>query len=213
MTLTSTNLLHLVLYITEIRSLSRIRRSSYQTFGADMGSIADHSFQVTMIALLLAEELSADTKRVVVMALIHDIAESRTGDANFVHKRYQTLAEQEAFDDITANLPKNVRSLISEAFREFLEQKTLEAKIVKDADILDQLFQEKILLEQGHVDAKAWFEYSQKQLKLPESIHLAAKAKTTKATAWWTSLSNKSQLSGSRKRLIKHLLSRMSKRI
>lgn len=191
-------------FINEIRSLQRIRRSSYQTFNADMGSIADHSYNVTMIAILLAGEVGANLQEVSLMALIHDIAESRVGDANFVHKRYQTKAETDAFIDIINPLPPNIRSIFLTHYRAFLAQKTLAAKVVKDADILDQLFQENILVEQGYTEAKKWLKYSKKQLILPQSRSLAAKAETVAATEWWTQLAGTPKLAASKRRLLRH---------
>ena len=43
-------------------------------------SVADHTFRVLIMALLLADKLNLDKNKCVQMALIHDISESITGD-------------------------------------------------------------------------------------------------------------------------------------
>jgi 5'-deoxynucleotidase YfbR-like HD superfamily hydrolase len=43
-------------------------------------SVADHSFRMTLLAMVLSDQMGLDTEKVVRMALIHDLAESRTGD-------------------------------------------------------------------------------------------------------------------------------------
>ena len=69
------------------------------------------------------------------MCLIHDIAESRVSDISFMHRDYVTrheeLAETHVFQDTI--LEKEARVLLEE----YNNRKSLEAKIVKDADNMD----------------------------------------------------------------------------
>src|SRR3989339_2211175 len=54
----------------------------------DPESVAEHSFRTAILALVLADELKADKERLVKMALIHDLAESITGDLTPWDKDY-----------------------------------------------------------------------------------------------------------------------------
>ncbi|MEK7632349.1 MAG: HD domain-containing protein [Patescibacteria group bacterium] len=44
-------------------------------------SVADHSWSLAMFAFVIASKLRLDVKKMVTMALVHDVAECITGDA------------------------------------------------------------------------------------------------------------------------------------
>jgi putative hydrolase of HD superfamily len=100
-------------------------------------SVADHSFGVAFLAMLLVDALRAegatvDGERVLRMALVHDAAEARTGDVPMPNK---TPAMTEALHDLEAAL---VRDLLppaqQEAWTEVERSDSLEARVVKAAD-------------------------------------------------------------------------------
>ena len=105
-------------------------------------SIADHSFGVALVALLVVDELRAagetvDGERVLRMAIVHDAPEARTGDIPMPSK---TAEVERAVDELEKRL---VRELLPEALgRDWAEAEageTLEASIVKAADKLHMM--------------------------------------------------------------------------
>ena len=102
-------------------------------------SIADHSFGVALVALLLTDALraegqSVDGERVLRMALVHDAPEARTGDVPLPSKTAeaeQALAETE--ERVAREL---LPPSLADAWREAEKGATLEARIVKAADKL-----------------------------------------------------------------------------
>jgi putative hydrolases of HD superfamily len=193
-------------FIFEVFSLKRLKRSSYQTLGSDSGSIAEHSYCVAMIGYLLGNLESADVNKIIKMCLIHDLAETRTGDANFVQKRYQILADTLALTDATHALPQSIQKEIISLYQEFEEGKTNEAVIAREADKLEQLFQEKIIAESGNSQAKDWLKYSLSTLTTKFGGQIGTTAMKTTMHGWWDSIGKKPSLSQSKKLKVAHLL-------
>lgn len=119
----------------EIGSLRNVPRAWQQVLSGKVQNIVEHTYRVTMIAWIIAVAEKADIGKVIRMCLIHDLGESRTGDVAFLHRgyveRHEELAGEHMFQDTL--LGKESLTLL----REYEARKTLEAKIVKDADNLD----------------------------------------------------------------------------
>lgn len=122
-------------FFYEIGSLRKVPRAWQQVLSGKVQNIAEHIFRTTMIAWTIAIAEKADTQKVIKMCLIHDIAESRTGDIAFMHRDYVTrheeLAETHIFEDTL--LDKEAQIIL----KEYNARQSLESKIVKDADNLD----------------------------------------------------------------------------
>src|SRR3989344_2648292 len=99
-------------------------------------SISAHSFRVTIIGWHLAKMEGVDPYKVVMMCLLHDVGESRTGDQNWLHKKYIKAYEDEVDKDQLGVLP--FPDLLALA-QEYEKRVSLESKVAKDADLLDQV--------------------------------------------------------------------------
>ncbi len=138
--------------IGSMRKLVRMHRQSLLT--DDMSdNIATHSYRVAMIGWHLAMLEKADPYKVVMMCLLHDVAEARSGDHNWVHKRYIKIFEEEIKADQLGTLPfDDLKSLIDE----YDERKTKDAIVAKDADLLDQVLLLREYEWQGNKEATIW---------------------------------------------------------
>ncbi|MCE9644346.1 HD domain-containing protein [Candidatus Parcubacteria bacterium] len=142
-------------FLFEIGTLRRVPRMHRQTLLIDDTSdnIATHSYRVGLIGWFLAKMEKADPYKVVMMCLCHDMSEARTGDHNWVHKRYVKIFEEEIRKDQLGTLPFNdLRDLAGE----YDARESKEAIIAKDADILDQLLLLKEYAWQGSREAELW---------------------------------------------------------
>ncbi len=178
-----TNFNHLVDFIFEIGTLRNMRRMHTQVIPNSNDTIASHSFRTAVIAYLLAEFESADKDKVLKMALFHDIPEARTGDANFINKFYSEQKEKLAYQDQTKNIPngEEIKSLLDE----FSEEKTKEAIIVKDADIIDQVALQKEVLGERQEDFLLWHNHAVKGLKTKSAKLLAESIKNRNPMQWF----------------------------
>lgn len=113
-------------------------------------SIADHSYRMSLLAMVLSDLLieqgmAIDVARVMRMALLHDVAESQTGDIPYPAMRYipdavKEAAEREALEDLTEGFHELGRFYV-ELWEEYEQAATLESQIVKVADKLELLIQ------------------------------------------------------------------------
>ena len=89
----------------EVRILKDIIRSGYAFLGAGKESIAEHSFMTAFICFAMAKlDPDINSEKLVAMALVHDLAEARTGDLNYVEKQYSTPDEAKAVSHLIRNL-------------------------------------------------------------------------------------------------------------
>lgn len=142
-------------FLYEIGSLRNIPRGWKQYVGLDCASDLEHTMRVVFLALILArrQEQKIDESKLILMALVHDLAETRTSDLNYVQKDYVEIKEKEAVKDLLIGTSlQNLEAV----FEEFEKRESLEAKLVKDADNLDIDLELKELAERGSLVPKKW---------------------------------------------------------
>lgn len=174
-------------FFFEIGTLRKVARSHRQTLLTDdlSDNIASHSFRVTVIGLFLAKLAKADSGKVVKMCLLHDVGESRSGDQNWIHKRYVKVYEDEITKEQLGPLPFSDE--LMELDHEYQERKTLEAKLAKDADLLDQILLLKEYAHVGNHEAEAWLQNNAQEKMLQTSFakKLARKISHQSPNEWW----------------------------
>ena len=104
-------------------------------------SVAEHCWQLSVMALLVADEFpDVDMKKVVKMCLIHDFGEALTGDIPSFYKTKQDEDKEDlAIENMLSYLPENIAGEFSSLFAEMAELKTQEAKLFKALDNLEAL--------------------------------------------------------------------------
>ncbi|EKD22897.1 MAG: hypothetical protein ACD_83C00203G0002 [uncultured bacterium] len=138
--------------IGTMRKLPRIHQQMLLT--QDLSdNIATHSFRVTLIAWFLAKMEQIDPYKTVMAALLHDVKEVRSGDHNYVHKKYIKVFEDEISKDQLGDLPFSDLLTIDQ---EYEARQSKEAVVAKDADLLDQILLLKEYVHQGNKEAEIW---------------------------------------------------------
>lgn len=129
----------------ELGSLRFIQRSWKHFLNGDFQNLTDHHFRVVWLALLIAKhEQKGDHEKIMKMALVHDVPESRAGDLDYVSRQYATRDEEKAANEIFEDT--SLRDEMVSLWKEYEKKECIEAKIVKDADNLDVDLE---LIEQG----------------------------------------------------------------
>ena len=143
----------------ELQRLKRLDRTGWTLRGLPNGteSVAAHSFGVGVTAMLLADEIRArgtvvDAEKVLRLALLHDWAETRVGDMPKTAVAYfgseaRRKAEIAAFADVVKEAGAG-NQRYRELYEEYEVRTSLEAQIVKAADVIDLLVQA-LALERG----------------------------------------------------------------
>ena len=121
----------------ELGALRLIPRQWHRFHMGTVADLADHHFRVLWLALLIAkrEKAKIDTEKMMKMAIVHDIAESRTGDADYLSRQYVIRNEDLGIADMLEGT--SLRDEFLRLHHEYEARECLEAKIIKDADNLD----------------------------------------------------------------------------
>lgn len=173
-------------FLFEAGTLKRTPRSGWDFLpGAGGESVAEHSFRVAVIAWTLARlsDEGADPARTVEMALLHDLAEARTGDLNYVHQRYVTADEERAWRDLAARLPFG--GALLDLHREFEEHATPASRLAHDADQLEMLLSLVELRDAGNAAAGEWIPHVVARLRTDAARSLADGVLAGHASDWW----------------------------
>lgn len=119
-------------------------------------SVADHSWRLALMAFSMAEELeiNVDILKSIKMAIVHDIAESITGDIDAVLIMEGKVLKEEkkkeeiiAMKQIKSIAPEKIGVEIYNLWDEYEKNETKEAKFIKAMDKLETLMH---LAESGH---------------------------------------------------------------
>ena len=173
-------------FLFEAGMLKRTPRTGFQFLGSGAESVAEHIFRTTYIGYTLGKlAKEADIDRLVKMCLFHDLPEARTGDLNYVNKKYVDAKEKTAVEDLANTLPfgDELRELILE----FIEGKTREAQLARDADQLEMILALKEYKDVGNRYADEWLEFSLKRLQTDTARELAGTILETVSSLWWFS--------------------------
>ncbi|HFD40289.1 MAG TPA: HD family hydrolase [Anaerolineae bacterium] len=138
------DLLNLLL---EAATLKRVPRTGWGMRGVPhVESVAEHSFGVAFVALALTDLLEEplDREKVLIMALLHDLAEVRLTDlpisaVRLLPAEIKSRAEAEALADLLAPLPGGER--LRALWQEFEDRTSPEGRLVRDADKLEMMIQ------------------------------------------------------------------------
>jgi putative hydrolase of HD superfamily len=146
--------------LIELQRLKRLDRTGWTLRGLPNGteSVASHSFGVGVTAMMLADEaqargLEVDCERVLRMALLHDWSETRVGDmprtaTNYFGTDVRKAAETKAFADIVDGLGSSATAYKT-LYEDYEQRNSIEARLVKAADVIDLLVQAYALERSG----------------------------------------------------------------
>lgn len=168
----------------------QMQRSHKQHLGNTFDTVASHSHHTSIISYCLArmEKLPHEEGiKAMAMSVFHDLPEARTGDLNYVEKHYVIADDEKAINDQLKNLPFNEELLSIN--KEYEERETLTAKCAKDADIINQLYQEWVLSYMGNKMAEKWlnlkFKTTVPYLRTKSAKKIALIMKSTHPHEWW----------------------------
>lgn len=171
--------------MNEIGMLAKTPRSGFAFLGSGSQSVAEHSYRVTVISHLLADLFpeKIDKHRLLLLCLFHDLMEARTGDLNYVNKRYVHTLSEKALNDIQSGSPYG-QEIVS-YIHEYENCQSSESKLAHDADQLELLLVLKQEFDTGNPRAMDWFDVVCERLITETAKELAKEIKQTPFDAWW----------------------------
>lgn len=158
--------------LIELQRLKRLDRTGWTLRGLPNGteSVASHSFGVCVTAMLLADNfvaqgIAVDLEKVLRIALLHDWAEVRVGDMPRTATLYfgaeaRKQAETAAFLDVVDTVDSD--ATYATLYSDYERRESLEARLVKAADIIDLLIQVYALERAGALGLDEFWEVAEK---------------------------------------------------
>jgi putative hydrolase of HD superfamily len=128
-----------IAFLNEADKLKSVMRGTLLCDGSRSENSAEHSWHLTLYALVLADQAGPDVDmiRVIKMLILHDIVEIDAGD-NPIFGSYDAsdmeAQEQAAADRIFGLLPNDLRDDLRAAWEEFEANRTPTAQFAKSLD-------------------------------------------------------------------------------
>lgn len=176
----------IVNFLFEVGMLAHTPRSGFHFLGNRHQSVAEHINRAAYIGYTLAKlenDTEVDPAEVMKMCLLHDLAESRTSDLNWMNQKYVQSDEEKAVDDLVRNLPFGED--IKHTIEVYEKRETLGAKLAKDADNLELLLTLKEMIDVGHKKAETWIPSLLQRLLTDSGKQLAEEIMNTSSDDWW----------------------------
>jgi putative hydrolases of HD superfamily len=175
-------------FLYELGTMRKIARSHRQTLLTNdlTDNIASHSYRVSMIGWFLAKLEKVDPYKVVMMCLTHDVSETRTGDQNWVHKKYVKVFEEEAVKHQLTGI--SIADDLLEVTDEYSKRESKESIVAKDADLLDQILLLKEYSWQGNKEADRWLVDNEqaKRLSTKSAKLVSDEIVSQDPSDWWS---------------------------
>lgn len=131
-------------FLRAAEQLKNTHRSAW-TSGGEPESVAEHTWRLCLMALLLRDEFpEVDFARLVQICIIHDLGEAIGGDIPAIHQvPGESKAAQERADllQLLHPLPERLRAEITGLWDEYEAAETPEARLAKALDKLETILQ------------------------------------------------------------------------
>lgn len=131
-------------------NLKSIKRTGWVERGVcEPESVADHSFMMALMCMVLPAE-GIDREMAMEMALVHDLAESITGDIitkeswqkrGTISRADKSRLEEKVLKTLLSKLDSRTAGEVMNLWKEFEEGKTKEAIFVRDLDMAEMIIQ------------------------------------------------------------------------
>jgi putative hydrolase of HD superfamily len=137
----------IVSFFHVVCNLKKVRRSGWihKSNILSPESVADHSYSMCMMSMVLSEILNLDTEHIMKMANLHDLAESIVGDntPDMISHDEKIIQESKTMREIISKLPDNLHKKYLDIWNEYVENKTISSKFVHNIDKLEMALQAK----------------------------------------------------------------------
>ena len=142
-------------------------------------SVADHTFSMAIMGMIFSDLENYDTEKILKIILLHDLAESITGDIpqGHISREEKTILENNTMKKILNDLPPSLQKQYCVLWEEYQSNNSKEAKIVHQLDKLEMAMQAKIYSDEGHSKEKldSFFNSARNGIKDPKLLELFTK--------------------------------------
>jgi putative hydrolase of HD superfamily len=137
-------------------------------------SVADHSYATAIMAMVFSDSQKLDTGKILKMALLHDLAESITGDfmPEEISKENKKISELDAMKEILSKLPNNLADEYDKVWQEYTQAITKESILLHEIDKLEMAIQAAKYSSEGFSNEKLslFLDSAKKEIKSKELL-------------------------------------------
>lgn len=156
MNLSEKDILNFYIKVSKLKQITR--RGWIQKGMSSAESVADHTFGVCILSLLYAIIHKLDIKKVLIMGLLHDIAEIRIGDITPLDNfSIEKKKEIEAFESKEILSEIDDTNSLYEMWLEFENCLNEEGKLVKQIDKLEVALQALVYEKEQRIDFSEFY--------------------------------------------------------
>ncbi len=139
-------------------------------------SVADHTFSMAIIGMVLSDCKDYDTEKILKMILLHDLAESIIGDLtpSQISKDKKIILENKTFENIINNLSEHLQKQYRNIWYEYQENSSKESNLVHQIDKLEMALQAKIYSKQydSTNEISSFYDSAEQELSDPNILKI-----------------------------------------
>lgn len=134
-------------FLEHVYALKRMKRRGWMGRGISrVESVADHSFNLALLSMVMTDLRGLNVERSVGMALLHDLCESIVGDLTPKDRAKLGIEksveeEHKAMEYILSFLPPALAKKYLDLWEEYKTGSTAEAKLIKELDRFERALQ------------------------------------------------------------------------
>ena len=156
-------------------SLKSVKRKGWVLRGVkNAESVADHSLAVAVLSAAIAASRGLDPGKAALIAVLHDLVESLTGDltpdekASMGETKLREV-ERQAIERLTGDAPEEVKRVLLQSLRDYEEGSSAEGRIVREVDKLEMVLQALVYRDElGASGVEEFVSSALNELKDPE---------------------------------------------
>lgn len=137
-----------------VAELKKVRRKGWQDKVGILQpeSVADHSYSMAIMAMVLSDLKGLDTHKILKMSLIHDLAESVIGDLtpDEISRTDKVQLENQTMSEILSKVPTKIAHDYTKIWEEYQQGSSKEASLVHEVDRLEMALQAKKYITEGY---------------------------------------------------------------
>lgn len=157
-----------------ILNLKRINRSGWSNKIniKHPESVAEHTYSLCLISMLFSDIFGFKTEKIIKMSLLHDLAETITGDyiPDEISIEEKIIKEDNAIKKILSLLPKRLKTEYMSIWKEYVLNTSDASRVVHNLDKFEMLLQANMYLNNGisYKSLKPFYDSALNYLKTKE---------------------------------------------
>ncbi len=160
------NFIKFLIYAAKLKD---IKRSGWIRVGIkNPESVAEHIYGLTVLSMVISDLKKLNIEKMLRLAIIHDLEEAILGDLTPKEKKKKNnlrRLEEEAVKKVLSSLPLNLKRKYYRLWLEYKNASSKEAKLIKELDKLEMVFQALIYEKKFTLNLEEFWETTESEIE------------------------------------------------